>query len=114
MNEAAQLGDLLIVAMNDDAGILRLKGANRPLLPLNERLKVMAALRCTDLVTWFEEETPIPLLRLLRPELLVKGGDYPVEGVVGHDIVHEWNGEARVLSVSKGYGTSALAEKMKS
>jgi len=113
LNEARREGDLLVVAMNDDAGIRRLKGPTRPLLPLRERLKVMAALACTDLVTWFDDETPVALLRELRPELLVKGGDYPVTGVVGWDIVPEWQGEVKVLGLTPGQSTSAIEKRLR-
>lgn len=106
--QAAAQGDRLIVALNDDASIQRLKGPSRPILKLEERLQVMAGLACVDYVTWFEEVTPIPLLRELKPELLVKGGTYDREGIVGHDIVGEWGGEALPLVLTEGLSTTNL------
>ena len=108
--QAAAQGDGLIVALNDDASIQRLKGPERPILKLDERLQVMAGLACVDYVTWFTEDTPIPLLRELRPELLVKGGTYGRKGIVGHDIVSEWGGQAIPLVLTEGLSTSNLIE----
>lgn len=113
LQEARLEGDVLLVAMNDDDSIRRLKGPTRPILPLRERLKVMAALGCVDMVTSFHEDTPIPLLEETRPDVLVKGGDYPVTGVVGHELVMSWGGAVKVLSLSPGHSTTAIESRMK-
>src|SRR5690606_34923746 len=99
--EARRLGDALIVAINDDDSVRRLKGEGRPVLRLEERLEVLAGLACVDYVTWFTEDTPIPLLERIRPEVLVKGGTYGVEGVVGREQALAWGADVRVLSVAQ-------------
>ncbi len=111
--EARQLGDALVVAINDDDSVRRLKGEGRPVLRLAERLEVLAGLRCVDFVTWFSEDTPIPLLERLRPEVLVKGGTYGVEGVVGREVALGWGADVRVLSVAQGRSTTHLIEKIR-
>ncbi|MCE5229939.1 D-glycero-beta-D-manno-heptose 1-phosphate adenylyltransferase [bacterium] len=111
--EARTLGDALVVAINDDNSIRRLKGEGRPVLKLQERLEVLAGLACVDYVTWFTEDTPIPLLEKMRPEVLVKGGTYPVEGVVGREVALTWGADVRVLSVAAGRSTTALIDKIK-
>lgn len=111
--EARELGDVLVVAINDDDSIRRLKGEGRPVLKLAERLEVLAGLACVDYVTSFSEDTPIPLLEKMRPEVLVKGGTYPVEGVVGREQALTWGADVRVLSVAAGRSTSSLIEKIR-
>lgn len=110
--EARRQGDCLVVAINSDDSIRRLKGPERPILLLKERLEIMAGLACVDYVTWFDEDTPIPLLKLLKPEVLVKGANYPLEGVVGHDLVGDWGGEVRVLRLTEGSSTTGLIERV--
>ena len=110
--EARGLGDALMVAINGDASILRLKGEGRPILKLSERLDLLAGLACVDYVTWFDEDTPIPLLEQLKPEVLVKGGTYTIEGVVGHDVAPSWGAEVRVLTLTEGRSTTGLIEKV--
>lgn len=110
--EARKEGDLLIVAMNDDDSIRRLKGEGRPILRLEERLQVMAGLACVDYVTWFEEDTPIPLLELLRPEVLVKGATYSIDGVVGREVAESWGAEVKTLALTPGQSTSNLIERV--
>lgn len=110
--EARGLGDALVVAINDDASVRRLKGSERPILKLEERLQVLAGLACVDFVTWFGEDTPIPLLRELKPEVLCKGATYDVQGVVGHDVVSEWNAEVTVLRLTEERSTTGLIEKV--
>ena len=110
--EARREGDLLIVAINSDESVRRLKGEGRPILPLEERLQILAGLACVDYVTWFDEDTPIPLLELLKPEILVKGGTYSVEGVVGHDVVRRWGAEVKTLVLTEGRSTTGLIEKV--
>ena len=112
--EARRLGDALVVAINDDDSVRRLKGDGRPILRLEERLEVMAGLACVDFVTWFAEDTPIPLLERMRPEVLVKGGTYGVEGVVGREEALAWGADVRVLSVAQGRSTTELIAKIRS
>ncbi len=95
---AKQLGDFLIVAVNSDESIRRLKGSNRPINNLDHRMTVLAGLGVVDWVVPFNDETPERLLRLIQPDLLVKGGDYNIDQVVGADIVYSYGGEVRIMN----------------
>ena len=97
LQQAKALGDILIVALNSDDSVRRLKGPGRPLMPLEDRAVVVAALSCVDYVTAFDDPTPAALVELLQPDVLVKGGDWPVDQMVGRDVVLRRGG--RVLSI---------------
>jgi len=112
LEEARALGDRLIVAVNDDASVRRLKGAGRPVNPLDRRLRVLAALAAVDWVVGFPEDTPEALLELLHPDVLVKGGDYGAEQVVGADIVRSHGGTVRVLGLVEDCSTTAIVERI--
>ncbi len=112
LEEAAALGDRLIVAINDDASVTRLKGKGRPVVPVEGRSRVLLGLGSVDWVVSFDEDTPEPLLELLRPEILVKGGDYGADGVVGAHIVRGYGGQVRVLSLVEDVSTSAIVERI--
>lgn len=112
LEEARELGDRLVVAVNDDASVARLKGPGRPVNSLERRAKVLAGLQAVDYVVEFAEDTPEALLRLLRPEVLVKGGDYARDQVVGADIVLGYGGDVQVLSLVEDLSTSALVEQI--
>jgi rfaE bifunctional protein nucleotidyltransferase chain/domain len=112
--QAAALGASMVVALNSDASVKRLgKGDDRPVNTLSDRLAVMAALESVALVTWFDEDTPIEAIRACRPDVLVKGGDWPVERIVGAAEVLANGG--RVISIPFRYerSTSALLEKIR-
>jgi rfaE bifunctional protein nucleotidyltransferase chain/domain len=112
--QARELGAALLVALNGDASARRLgKGEGRPLIALEDRASVLAALESVDAVTWFDEDTPAALIELLRPEVLVKGGDWPVEQIVGAKETLARGG--RVLSIPFRYqrSSSALLEKIR-
>ena len=111
--KAKQLGDRLIVAINDDGSAHRLKGPGRPINPVERRMAVLAGLEAVDWVVSFSEDTPEPLLECLQPEVLVKGGDYTMDEVVGGDYVNSYGGEVRVLEFLDNCSTSAIMEKMK-
>jgi len=111
--EAKKLGDRLIVAINDDASVHRLKGAGRPINPVERRLAVLAGLAAVDWVVSFAEDTPENLLRLLNPDILVKGGDYSIEQVVGGEYVLSYGGEVKSLDFLDDCSTSAIVEKMR-
>lgn len=113
LTEARQKGDRLIVAINDDEGVKRLKGDGRPINSLERRQTMLAGLEAVDWVVSFAEDTPESLLTLLQPDVLVKGGDYSVEQVVGADIVASYGGEVSVLKLVDGLSTTSLAEKIK-
>lgn len=111
LNQARALGDCLIVGVNDDASVARLKGNGRPLNTLAHRLAVLAALRSVDWVVPFREDTPLTLIKTLSPDVLVKGGDYTVDTIVGADIVKGYGGEVKVLRYLEGVSTTAMIRK---
>ena len=112
LEEAAALGERLIVAINDDASVGRLKGKGRPVIPVEGRRRVLLGLECVDWVVSFSEDTPEPLLHSLQPEILVKGGDYGSDQVVGAQIVKGYGGEVKVLSLVEDVSTSAIVERI--
>jgi D-beta-D-heptose 7-phosphate kinase / D-beta-D-heptose 1-phosphate adenosyltransferase len=114
LEEAAALGDRLIVAINDDASVTRLKGEGRPVNAVEGRSRVLAGLSCVDWVVSFSEDTPEPLLQLLQPEVLAKGGDYGPDGVVGADLVRAYGGEVQVLGLVSDISTSAIVDRIRS
>jgi len=113
LQEARGLGDALVVGVNDDASVRRLKGADRPFNSLDDRMEVLAALECVDLVVAFAEDTPESLIRTLRPDVLVKGGDWREKGVVGAEFVRAQGGEVHLLDLLPGRSTSGLAQKIR-
>ncbi len=114
LEQARALGDALIVAVNTDASVRRLaKGPGRPVNPEGDRARVLAALACVDRVVLFPEDTPREIISELRPDVLVKGGDYALEEVVGREAVLSWGGQVRVIPLVPGYSTSALLARLK-
>ena len=112
LESARRLGDVLIVAVNDDASTRRLnKGPGRPLNPVADRMRVLAGLKCVDWVVPFAEDTPERLIARVLPHFLVKGGDYKPEQVAGHDVVKKHGGQVMVLDFHQGYSTTRLIEK---
>ena len=107
--QARALGASLILALNSDSSVKRLgKGPDRPVNALEDRLAVAAALESVNLVTWFEEDTPLPLILKCRPDVLVKGGDWPVEKIVGAKEVLAWGGTVRSIGFQFERSTTAL------
>lgn len=113
LTEARKLGDRLVVAINDDASVRKLKGAGRPINPVERRMAVLAGLEAVDWVVSFAEDTPETLLESLRPEILVKGGDYTIDQVVGGEFVQSYGGEVKALEFLDNCSTSEIVEKMK-
>jgi len=109
LEDSAALADRLIVAINSDDSITRLKGPQRPIMPVQPRATVLAALECIDGVVVFEEDTPIRVIEGIRPDILIKGGDYTVETVVGSDVVLSYGGEVILVPLVEGLSTSRLA-----
>ena len=105
--------DRLVVALNTDASVRRLKGEGRPINDLESRAAVIGGLASVDRVTSFDEPTPLALIERLRPDVLIKGADYTREGVVGGDLVESWGGEVRLATFEDGYSTTKTIEKMK-
>jgi D-beta-D-heptose 7-phosphate kinase/D-beta-D-heptose 1-phosphate adenosyltransferase len=112
LQQAKQLGDYLVVAVNDDASIKKLKGAGRPINNTEQRLAVLASLGVVDWVIPFSDDTPERLLKKLKPDILVKGGDYTIDQVVGHEIVRAYGGDVRVLGVVKDISTTLIIDRM--
>ena len=113
LEQARTEGDRLVLAVNSDASVARLKGPGRPINSVERRMAVLAGLGAVDWVVSFSEDTPENLLRLVRPQVLVKGGDYGIDGVVGADIVRAYGGEVRVLGLVENSSTTAIVEKIR-
>lgn len=115
LQAARALGDFLVVGLNTDASVRRLgKGTDRPLVPEKERAEILAALACVDAVVLFSQDTPLELILHLRPDVLVKGGDYTLETVVGAREVQAWGGEVRIIPLVPGYSTTSLVARIRS
>ncbi|MCZ4305026.1 adenylyltransferase/cytidyltransferase family protein [Zoogloeaceae bacterium G21618-S1] len=111
---ARALGASLIVALNTDASVRRLgKGTDRPINPLADRLAVMAALGSVDLVTWFDEDTPLDTILTCRPEVLVKGGDWPTDTIVGAAEVTAWGGQVHAIAFEHQRSTTRLLDTIR-
>ena len=113
LNQARNHGDLLLVALNSDATVRHLKGAGRPILSEEDRCEIVAALECVDLVTVFQEETPARLIQDLLPDVLVKGGDWPLDQIVGRAEVEAAGGEVISIPFEEGYSTTSLIEQIR-
>lgn len=111
LERAKKLGDILVVALNSDGSVKRLKGPERPLNLLADRMEVIAALESVDYVTWFEEDTPLQLITLLKPQVLVKGGDWKADQIVGGAEVVSWGGKVKSLTYVPGKSTTEIIEK---
>lgn len=114
LNEAKELGTKLIVGLNSDSSVKRLKGDERPINSELDRKFLLENLKSVDEVIIFNEDTPLELIKTLMPSVLVKGGDWPVEKIVGHEIVLASGGEVKSLSFKNGYSTTNTLEKIKS
>jgi D-beta-D-heptose 7-phosphate kinase/D-beta-D-heptose 1-phosphate adenosyltransferase len=112
LEQCRQFGDKLIVAINSDASVQCLKGPSRPVVKQGDRARVLAALASTDAVTIFDEETPLNLIRRIRPEVLVKGGDYTTDTVVGAQDVMSWGGRVEIVPIVPGHSTSGIIARM--
>lgn len=113
LEQAAGLGDRLVVAINSDASVRRLKGEDRPVLRLAERAELIAALQCVDWVIGFSASTPIRLIEAVRPDVLAKGGDWARHEIVGGDEVESWGGRVVRLREVPGVRTTGLLERVR-
>jgi len=111
LDRARALGDFLVVGLNSDASVRRLKGPGRPLVPLRERAEVLAALRVVDCIVPFGQTTPARLIALLRPDVLVKGADYRLSEIVGRDTVEAGGGRVVTVPLRRGRSTSDLIRR---
>ena len=111
--QAKELGDILVIGLNSDNSVRRLKGPTRPINGENERAFVLAALVCVDYVTLFEEDTPEELIKVVRPDVLVKGGDYTLDNIVGADFVMQNGGTVTTIPFVEGFSSTRIIEKLK-
>ncbi len=112
LTEAKALGDALVVGVNSDASVRRLKGEQRPIVSETERAELLLALKAVDFVCLFGEDTPLDLIKRVRPDILVKGGDWPVDRIVGHDVVAAYGGKTLSLPFVEGRSTTNIIEKV--
>ncbi|WP_291319279.1 D-glycero-beta-D-manno-heptose 1-phosphate adenylyltransferase [Desulfonatronospira sp.] len=113
LEKARSLGDLLVVGVNSDSSVRRIKpGLDRPVNAQADRARVLAGLGCVDQVIIFWEDTPYSLIEKVRPHILVKGGDWPVERIVGRDIVQGHGGEVRSIPLTPGYSTTGILDRV--
>jgi D-beta-D-heptose 7-phosphate kinase/D-beta-D-heptose 1-phosphate adenosyltransferase len=110
--DCAQMGDILIVAINDDASVARLKGPSRPIYPASERAEILLALRWVDAVTIFSEDTPLVTIERVRPDVLVKGAEYGSGEIVGEEFVTALGGRVVRYPMAKGHSTSGIVRRM--
>ena len=111
LSRAREMGDILVVGLNSDASVSRLKGPERPVTQQQARAEVLAAMAFVDFVIIFHEDKPLNLLRAVKPHILVKGGDYKVEEVVGYMEVTSWGGRVEIIPLLEGYSTSSIIKK---
>jgi D-beta-D-heptose 7-phosphate kinase/D-beta-D-heptose 1-phosphate adenosyltransferase len=114
LQEARAQGYMLVIGLNTDASVQRLKGPSRPLQNEMARAEILAALACVDYVTLFDEETPEQLIHAVRPDVLVKGGDYTIDKIVGASFVLSYGGEVKSLQFVEGFSSTSIINKMKS
>jgi D-glycero-beta-D-manno-heptose 1-phosphate adenylyltransferase len=113
LEKASCLGDVLVIGLNTDASVSRIKGPDRPIVPENARARVIAALSYVDAVVFFDTPTPAQLIQSLSPEVLVKGDDYQVSNIIGADFVLTHGGEVKTIPLVEGFSTSKIIEKIK-
>jgi len=112
LSQAADLGNILIIGLNSDSSVNKIKGHDRPVLDQKSRALTLAAFSFVNNIALFDEETPYKLIKKISPDILVKGGDYKPEEIVGYDIVKDYGGEVKILDFIKGYSTSGIIEKI--
>jgi len=109
LRSAKSFGDFLILALNTDSSVKKIKGDKRPIFSLNERIKILSSIVYVDLIVSFEEETPYEVIKFLKPDILVKGGDYRIEDVIGREFVKE----VKIVPYLEGYSTTKIIERIK-
>ncbi len=112
LQQARKKGDFLVVVLDTDLSVRKLKGKGRPINTLKNRMAVLAALECVDAVTWFSGSNPLPMIEKIHPHVLVKGGDWLVHKIIGSEQVLSWGGEVFALPYVKGYSTTKLVQKI--
>ena len=112
LEEAKKLGDILIVAVNSDQSVMTIKGKKRPIIPEEERAEVLSALQCVDFVVIFHEPDPLNIISLLKPDVLVKGGDWGEDAIIGREVVESIGGKVVRIPEIKGASTSSIIDKI--
>lgn len=112
LKEAKSLGDVLVVGLDTDEGVRQIKGSVRPIQNQKDRAEILLALSSVDYVCYFAQANPIPLIEALRPDVLVKGGDWPIKKILGSELVRSYGGEVKSLSFTEGKSTTQIIEKM--
>jgi len=112
LSKAAEEGDILVIGVNTDNSVKRLKGPERPVNSEFQRARVLAALRFTDAVVLFDEDTPLELIRTIQPDVLVKGADYSPESIVGYDIVKAKGGRVKTIDLLEGFSTTGMIRRL--
>ncbi|MFA5198175.1 MAG: D-glycero-beta-D-manno-heptose 1-phosphate adenylyltransferase [Candidatus Omnitrophota bacterium] len=112
LQDARAKGDCLVVAVNSDASIRRIKGKNRPVVGENDRLKVVSSLGCVDFAVLFNEDNPLKVIKALKPDVLIKGADWSKDRIIGADFVKSYGGKVLTVKLVKGRSTTALIEKI--
>ena len=112
LQDAKKRGDILVVAINSDASLRRIKGSKRPLVNAKDRLRMVAALESVDYVVLFKEDTPMKIIKLIRPDILIKGADWDKNNIVGADFVLSYRGKIYTIPLVKGQSTTSLIKKI--
>ena len=112
LNKASTFGDILIVGLNSDESVKRLKGENRPIQPIKIRIKNILTLEAVTAISIFEDDTPLDLIQTIRPDILVKGGDYNPKDIVGSMEMSIWDGRVEIVPLTPGFSTTAQINKM--
>ena len=112
LEDAKKSADYLIVAVNSDDSVKRLKGVKRPLCVLNDRMKVLSGLSSVDYIVSFNEDTPLEIIQYLKPDILIKGADYKIKDIVGNDIVRSYGGTVKSVEYLKGLSVTSLIKKI--
>ena len=112
LEESRSMGDYLIVGVNNDESVRRLKGEKRPINILENRMKVIASLNCVDLIIPFSEDTPLNLIKTIKPDIYVKGADYKLNEIIGADFIRGYGGEVNLIPLLNGLSTSNTISKI--
>ena len=110
---SSDFGDKLIIGVNSDLSIKKLKGENRPIIQQSSRIRQLSALEFVDAVVLFDEDTPLKLIETIKPDVITKGGDYTAKNVVGNEVVSQKNGEVVIIPLTQGYSTTSILNKIK-
>lgn len=113
LKKAKQLGGILIVGLNSDTSVRRIKGRARPIFNQKDRARLLSSLTCVDYVVIFNQDTPLSLINALKPDVLIKGADWKGKKVVGADLVKSWKGKIKLIPYLKGYSTTSIISRIK-